>query len=90
MHRSRACKVSQMERQLSRPADRRRYRTEMKTLALLLTLFACIASNAMAEPLRIATYNLNWGNRRGDVPTGANPRSPWLFGNGPSHWYNLS
>lgn len=38
----------------------------MRTLALTLTLFAYLASNAMAEPLRIATYNLNWGNRRGD------------------------
>jgi len=44
----------------------RRYRTEMKTLALVLTLFAYLVSNAGAEPLRIATYNLNWGNRRGD------------------------
>ncbi len=44
----------------------RRYRTEMKTVALLLTLFAHLASNAMAESFRIATYNLNWGNRRGD------------------------
>ncbi len=38
----------------------------MKTLAILLTLFVNLASNAMAEPLRVATYNLNWGNRRGD------------------------
>jgi endonuclease/exonuclease/phosphatase family metal-dependent hydrolase len=38
----------------------------MKTLAIVLTLFVYVASNAMAEPLRVATYNLNWGNRRGD------------------------
>lgn len=42
------------------------FRTEIKTLALVLTLFAFLASNAVAESLRIATYNLNWGNRRGD------------------------
>lgn len=48
------------------PAEPRRCRTEMKTLALVLTLFAFLVSNAEAEPLRIATYNVNWGNRRGD------------------------
>lgn len=64
--RSRGSRGLQWLVSLPRPGERGRYRTEMKTLALLLTLFACLASDAMAEPLRIATYNLNWGNRRGD------------------------
>jgi endonuclease/exonuclease/phosphatase family metal-dependent hydrolase len=38
----------------------------MKTLALLPIVFACLVSNAMGEQFRIATYNLNWANQRGD------------------------
>ncbi|WP_372896543.1 endonuclease/exonuclease/phosphatase family protein [Stieleria sp.] len=38
----------------------------MKTLPTLLIVAFMLASDASAESVRIATYNLNWGNRRGD------------------------
>uniref|UniRef100_UPI00190F8F11 endonuclease/exonuclease/phosphatase family protein n=1 Tax=Roseiconus lacunae TaxID=2605694 RepID=UPI00190F8F11 len=38
----------------------------MKKLASLLTFALTLATNASADSIRIATYNLNWGNRRGD------------------------
>ncbi|QDV87858.1 endonuclease/exonuclease/phosphatase family protein [Planctomycetes bacterium TBK1r] len=38
----------------------------MKTLASLLIVALTLASNASADSIRVATYNLNWGNRRGD------------------------
>ena len=38
----------------------------MKTLAPLLIVVLTFASHACADSIRIATYNLNWGNRRGD------------------------
>ncbi|MEM8671795.1 MAG: endonuclease/exonuclease/phosphatase family protein [Planctomycetota bacterium] len=39
----------------------------MKTLASLLIVVITLASHASADSFRIATYNLNWGNRRGDM-----------------------
>ena len=45
--------------------DVRRHR--MKTLASLLIVAITLASDACADSFRIATYNLNWGNRRGDM-----------------------
>lgn len=38
----------------------------MKNLAVLLIFDFVLVSGADAQSLRIATYNLNWGNRRGD------------------------
>jgi endonuclease/exonuclease/phosphatase (EEP) superfamily protein YafD len=38
----------------------------MRSIALLLMIDCLIASMASGESLRIATYNVNWGNRRGD------------------------
>ncbi|WP_372715576.1 endonuclease/exonuclease/phosphatase family protein [Novipirellula sp.] len=38
----------------------------MKTFVSSLVLALALASNACADSIRIATYNLNWGNRRGD------------------------
>ena len=38
----------------------------MKNLAVLLIFSFLLASDTGAESIRIATYNLNWGNRRGD------------------------
>jgi endonuclease/exonuclease/phosphatase (EEP) superfamily protein YafD len=38
----------------------------MKTLAIFLVVAAGLASDVCAESLRVATYNLNWANRRGD------------------------
>jgi endonuclease/exonuclease/phosphatase (EEP) superfamily protein YafD len=38
----------------------------MKTLASLLIIQWLLASIAHGDSLRIATYNVNWGNRRGD------------------------
>ncbi|MCO8120107.1 endonuclease/exonuclease/phosphatase family protein [Stieleria sp. TO1_6] len=46
--------------------DRRRSPIRMKTLASMLIVALALASNACAESIRVATYNLNWGNRRGD------------------------
>ncbi|MDM4019533.1 endonuclease/exonuclease/phosphatase family protein, partial [Roseiconus lacunae] len=40
--------------------------TEMKKLASLLIFALTLATNASADSIRIATYNLNWGNRRSD------------------------
>ncbi|WP_160148256.1 endonuclease/exonuclease/phosphatase family protein [Rubripirellula obstinata] len=55
-----------MEHQPSPPGDAGRYPTEMKTLAILLTILAIQCSTVLAESFRIATYNLNWNNRHGD------------------------
>tara|TARA_R110002073_G_scaffold11898_9_gene53641 strand:- start:2875 stop:3738 length:864 start_codon:yes stop_codon:yes gene_type:complete len=38
----------------------------MKTFASSLVLALVLASHACADSIRVATYNLNWGNRRGD------------------------
>ncbi|WP_442505713.1 endonuclease/exonuclease/phosphatase family protein [Novipirellula sp. SH528] len=38
----------------------------MKPLTSLLIVAFTLASYASADSIRIATYNLNWGNRRGD------------------------
>ena len=40
--------------------------TQMKTLTILLILVVLHATEACAQSLRVATYNLNWANRRGD------------------------
>lgn len=40
--------------------------TPMKTFAALLISAFLLASDTGAQSIRIATYNVNWGNRRGD------------------------
>lgn len=39
----------------------------MKTLMRLSLVFICLTSPAWGDSLRVATFNLNWGNRRGDL-----------------------
>ncbi|TWU02634.1 endonuclease/exonuclease/phosphatase family protein [Stieleria varia] len=38
----------------------------MRTPSALLFIVLTLATDASAESIRVATYNLNWGNRRGD------------------------
>ena len=38
----------------------------MKTTASLLFIAYILAADASGQTIRVATYNLNWGNRRGD------------------------
>lgn len=43
----------------------------MKTLLRLLLVFLCLISYARGGSFRVATFNLNWGNRRGDLALNA-------------------